>query len=307
MKKAMVIAAAAVLLGVAATAGGSLLIRPKAAQVSLATVDTKPIRRELTLTGRVESAQSRGVCVPVACVVGTVAVKPGQVVEKGERLFTVDGETTRQVAAALTGGDLPAVDLPREMTAPIKGVVSTVNVQPGDMADPGTPSVVISSGEALQIKVGVPEKELPRVAVGQAVTVKGVAFQKQSYRGTLTELAPTARTQLQGTAGETVVDAVIALDPDDLDESLRIGLTATAAITLDETPAALIVPFSAVTQQDDGREFVYLYQNGRAVKRLVTTGRVAEGGFEVIAGLSRGDRLIRDAQAIKDGMAVTAP
>ena len=309
MKKYMVLAASTS-LAIAAIVAVSSFSKPAAVDVSLYTVSAHTVRHTVDYTGRVESAESKSVYTEIACIAGDVLVKSGQMVEKGDVLFTVDVDATKQVASTLGGqGTIPGLDLDslnlqKEVTAPVRGIVSSLNVTEGDITDTSKPCVVISSGEALQVKIGVPEKGLSHIYEGQEVTLSGVAFEKESYRGTVSEISPSARTQLNGSVSETVVDTTVTIDPEDVDDSLRVGLSAKASVTLEVSPNALIVPYDAVQQDDDGREYVYVYENGKAVKRVITTGNELVEGFEVKKGLSDGDQIIADPSKVDKNGAV---
>lgn len=299
-----------VALAMVVMGGMTALTRPTAVSAALYTVTAHTVRHTVEYTGKVESAESKSVYTAVPCVAGEVLVKAGQLVEKGDVLFTIDEDATRQVAATLGGQritELDQAELPTDITAPVRGIVTTLNVSEGDMTDTSKPSVVISSGEALQVKVGVPEKGVSHIFVGQEVTLSGVAFEKEAYSGNISAISPSARTQMSGTASETVVDTTITIDPEEVDESLRIGLSAKARITLEVSPHALVVPYEAVMQDEQGQEYVYLYQNGQAIKRVITTGTASEEGFEILEGLQNGDRVVASPEKIKkSGTAVTA-
>lgn len=311
MKKYMILAASTS-LAIAAIVAVSSFSKPAAVDVSLYTVSAHTVRHTVDYTGKVESAESKSVYTEVACIAGDVLVKPGQMVEKGDVLFTIDMAATKQVAATLGGQsqllDLANLDtIDNEVTAPVRGIVSTLNVTEGDITDTSKPCAVISSGEALQVKIGVPEKGLSHIYEGQEVTLSGVAFDKDSYRGTVTEISPSARTQLNGSVSETVIDTTVTINPEDVDDSLRVGLSAKAQITLEISPNALIVPYEAVQQDDEGQEYVYVCQDGKAEKRVITTGNELSEGFEVLSGLSDGEQIVSDPTKVgKNGAAVTS-
>lgn len=310
MKKYMALAIATA-ASIAAIVTVSAFTNPGAVAVSVYTVSPQTVRHTVDYTGKVESAENKSIYTDIPCIAGDVLVKTGQLVEKGDVLFTVDVDATKQAAAtledALPGSSLDEGEIQQEMTSPVRGIVSSLNVSEGEITDSAKPCVVISSGEALQVKISVPESGLSDIFVGQEVTLSGVAFEKDSYRGTISSIAPSARTQASGTASETVVDTIIDIHPEDVDDSLRIGLSAKAQIVLNESPNALIVPYEAVLQDDEGREYVYICQNAIAMKRVITTGNALEDGFEVRAGLKEGEQVILTPEKIeKNGAAVTA-
>ncbi len=122
------------------------------------------------------------------------------------------------------------------MTATASGIISTLNVVSGSLTDTSKPCAVIASSDMLRVKIAVREQDLQKVAIGQRVTITGSGFRKPSYTGVLTELASSARQQIVGTVTDTVVDAVVMFDQDQMDPSLRVGLNAKAAVRVSSTP-----------------------------------------------------------------------
>lgn len=160
----------------------------------------------------------------------------------------------------------------------------------------------------LRVKIAVREQDLQKVAIGQRVTITGSGFRKPSYTGVLTELASSARQQIVGTVTDTVVDAVVMFDQDQMDPSLRVGLNAKAAVRVSSTPDALVVPYECVLQDEEGNEYVYAYTAGRAVRRDIVSGEEWSTGFHVVSGLQAGDTVILDPGKIAgDGTAVVVP
>ena len=130
------------------------------------------------------------------------------------------------------------------------------------------------------------EKDLRKIQVGQAVRVSGMAFDKENYTGTLTYVSPSARQQVSGTTTETVVDAVVTLQ--ETDASLRPGLTAKASVVTGSVPDVIIAAYEDVLQDEEGNEYLFVYRNGRACKRVIITGSERSEGFEIVSGLEAG-------------------
>lgn len=155
----------------------------------------------------------------------------------------------------------------------------------------GDTMAVAAAGKKVQIRVAVPENRLRQVAVGQRVRVTGAAFGADAYSGTVAELGAAAHTTA---AGGTVVDAVIALDA--ADETLRCGLTAQAGICVSRVEDGLLLPYDCLCT-DDGN-YVYVYENGRAVRRDVQLGAELSDGALIASGLEAGERVIRTPDAV---------
>lgn len=303
MKK-YIILASATLAAIALIIGIRRVTAPSVTTVTLTTVETSAVRQTVECNGKVENSDSKEVYVDWPCVAREIHVSEGQRVKKGEALFSVDVEASQQVLSQW-GSALPDVSasaIKETVTAPVSGVVKAVNVQKGGVADTSQPCVVIASGGGVHITVAVREKHLSRVAVGQEVEVRGVAFAKECYHGTLSQIAETARQEYIGASNETVVDAVVSLSEDEIDSSLRTGLNARATVVTEIIEQALLVPYECIGQNDAGEEFVYVYQdNGTAVRTVPTFGRECADGVLAVSGVAPGARLVQDPEGLSGG------
>ncbi len=287
--------------------GGRLMRKPPA-EVTVITLEPQLVEQTVSCSGKVETAKSQNVYLSMPCVAGDVYVKTGQEVKKGDVLFTVDVNATRQVLAQAGGLAASQIDdemITKEVTATTSGVLSSLNVTPGSLADTSKPCAVIASSDRMQVKIAVREQDLQKVAIGQSVTITGSGFRKSAYTGVLTELSSSARQQLVGTVTDTVVDAVVVFDQEQMDASLRVGLNAKAAVRVSSTPDALVVPYECVMQDEEGTEYVYALSDGRAVRRNIVSGEEWSTGFHVVSGLQAGDQVIANPDKVPhDGAAV---
>lgn len=152
------------------------------------------------------------------------------------------------------------------------------------------------AGEAVLVRVAVPESRLRRVAVGQQVRVSGDAFSAEWYRGRVAALASSAYVT---PSGGTAVDAFITLEG--TDDSLRCGLTARADICV-STVFGMLLPYSCLLADDRGEEYVWIEEKGRAARRYVTVLEETASGALITGGVEEGDRLITDpSDSLKEG------
>lgn len=80
-----------------------------------------------------------------------------------------------------------------ELHAPFDGVVSIVNVDPGDPSSTGgMPAIQIVDVNALRVEVQISDVDIARVAVGQTTTVIADALPGRQFAGTISYVAPTA-------------------------------------------------------------------------------------------------------------------
>lgn len=283
------------------------IVHPEPTAVSVKTLSASAIERTVMCSGKIQTGDTDQVYMKWPCVAQSVNVKKGDTVKAGDVLFTVDEQATIETigSAGQSITDVSALKIDTIVKAPISGVVDSISVQAGQTISSTKPCVVISSDERLQLLVEIGERDVKYVRVGQPVHIRGAAFMKERYTGRVLSISSTAIEQYSGTSSETVVEAVVEIEPNDQDESLRLGLTATADIVVDEQENGLVVPYGCVLQDDDGQEYVYVYQNGQALKRVIETGWELRDGFQVVSGLVAGESLITEPALISaDAMAV---
>lgn len=307
MKKYVWLAMATALL-LAGTVIAGKAVKPEPVEVTVITLESKAAEKTVSCSGKIETSESKKVYTDMSCIAQEVLVSAGQTVNKGDVLFTIDVDATKQVLATMGGvspDTIPAGTITQTITAPVSGIITTLNAAEGELTDSSKPCVVISPNSALQVKIAIHERDVKSIQVGQTVGISGVAFRKGRYPGKIKSISPSARQQYTGSVSETVVDAVVELDPAEVDDSLRLGLTAKAQVVVDSSKDMLLVPYEYVLQDTRGREYVYVLENGRAVKRVIETSDELRDGFRVEKGLSSGERIITNPESVKqNGAAV---
>ncbi len=181
------------------------------------------------------------------------------------------------------------------VSAPYAGVVSTRQVEIGQLASPGMLLLTIEDPADYQLEAVVSESRVPAVQVGAEVTVN-VSSLGQQFPGTVREIDPRA-----DPASRSFV-VKIRLEPL---AGLHSGMYGTAFFPA-PGEAMLTVPESAVIRRG---QLVGLYVVGpenHARFRLIKTGRSLDGRIEVLAGVAQGDRVvIEPSHELRDGSAVT--
>ena len=195
-----------------------------------------------------------------------------------------------QVASARTNLELAQLRLRQgQIIAPIDGRVASVLVREGEQAAPGAPAITILDEAAYHITVNVDEIDIDRVDVGQPVSITLDALPDTPVEGIVSEIAPTS------TATSGVVTYLVTINIDnDTAFDLRPGMSASAAITVDELDGVLVVPNWAVRlNRETGEAFVLIRRaDGTIEEVVVETGLRNEQFSEVLSGLSAGDVVV---------------
>lgn len=163
------------------------------------------------------------------------------------------------------------------LVAPIAGIVAKRHVVPGEKVANEQPIVTIVDLRTLEVAGSVGTHEVGALKPGMPVTVQveGVA---EPVKGSLARIAPAAE------AGTRSIGVAIAIaNPK---ETLRAGQYAQARVATGEGASLLTLPVAAVGSAS-GQDYVWIIEEGKLMRRAVTTGRrdEAKGLVEVKEGI----------------------
>lgn len=177
--------------------------------------------------------------------------------------------------------------------APFAGVMTEKHVLPGDLATPGLPLLALESTAHLRAEGTIPEKTASGLHPGDTVAVS-LDETAAPVNGHIEEISAAAD------AVSRSVLVKVAL-PDGAARSgqfARLQVGSTVADTL-------LVPLSAVTRFGQ-MERIFVVEQGRAVLRLVKTGRSLNGRTEILSGVNAGEPVVLvPPPALRDGQLVT--
>lgn len=175
--------------------------------------------------------------------------------------------------------------------APYDGVVSDVAVVLGDMAMPGRPLLTVYDPRVLRVSVAVPQMVATRLTPGQPLQVElpGMAA------GRITPV----NTQLLPTVDPATHTLELRLDLPAGLSGASPGMFARAWLPLAAGAGTrLYVPAQAVVRRAELTAVYIVSGDGRPLLRQVRLGRVQGDTVEVLAGVSAGERVVLDPQAV---------
>jgi multidrug efflux pump subunit AcrA (membrane-fusion protein) len=108
-----------------------------------------------------------------------------------------------------------------QIVAPFDGQVGTINVRTGELATPERFLLLLGDARQMHVETtDLRETDVVRLHVDMPVEVTFDALPEEVFQGTIKQIAPVSNTE-KGSTNYTV-----KIDVDDLDESLRWGMTA---------------------------------------------------------------------------------
>jgi len=173
------------------------------------------------------------------------------------------------------------------ITAPFDGVVASIDAKVGDTIAAGTVIVHLIDPTAIELKVQVDEIDIPKIKLNQTAVVSIDALPDVKLEGSVTAISPVSA----ATGGVVLYDITISLTaPEGSD--LRVGMNATADITIEKRSNVLLVPTRAIMQDRRGNSIVVVQAGEELQPRPVVTGLSSGLQTEIIEGVSEGETIL---------------
>jgi len=227
-----------------------------------------------------------------------MAEKARRDLERGERLYAdqvISLESLQnlrtQAAIANAARDAARFNLGySRIVAPRDGVVLRKLVEERELVPPGQPVVVLGSADrGYVVRLAVADREIVRIAKGDAARIRVDAYPGVELKGVVNEVSSAAdpRTGL--------FPAQIRLDsmPD-----IRLASGLVANVTIEPTHSSGVqytyVPVSAIVEGEGRTASVFVIDGTIARKRLVRVGFIRDEQVALAEGLKPGERVVTE-------------
>ena len=163
--------------------------------------------------------------------------------------------------------------------APISGIVENKSIEEHNMISGSSPIAVISANEGMEVKFGATADIEKNLKPGDGIKI---SYGGKDYNGNITEISNV----ISATTG--LYDTKASLEGStDLQTGAKVKLT----LLKERESDVLTVPLSSVLYSGNDA-FVYVYNDGQAVKRDITTGIYDDEFITVKEGLTLNDDVI---------------
>jgi len=302
--------------------------------VQTAAAEVKQISLLKTYSGSLEGEEQANIVAKLPERIVAVRVKVGQHVKAGEILVSLDkagassqyfqaeaayknaekdlhrmealfneGAISRQMLDGTQTGfsiakaNFEAAKSSVELTSPISGVVTAVNVNTGDLAQIGIPLATVANLSSMKITFSVNELDLPNFAAGQSVKIFSEMNASLVRTGKILQSSKSAEI-------DSRTFEVKAAFPNTSDGWFKPGMFCKAERELVTGKNNPIIPTKALTNSSNGIG-VFTVKNDRAYFNLVTVGLSNDNESEILSGLSSGDKVVTVGMSnLKNGVLV---
>lgn len=187
--------------------------------------------------------------------------------------------------------------LKEPLTAGVDGVVVGIDVQEGNVTQPGERLLAVSTTGGNRVNVEVPLYQSSAIAKGQpAIIVSRDSDGDKQYKGKVEKVSTAAVDSKYSKTKEKVIQVEVSIDEEN---DLRPGFIADVEISGQAKTAVPVVnSFSVI--EEDGEYFVYINDGGRARKQKVNVGARTVNSYEIL-DLPVGTQVIVNPFKVRNG------
>jgi len=205
--------------------------------------------------------------------------------------------------------------------APIDGTVTLLKVEKGERVVgtemmSGTEMLRVADLERMEVLTEVNENDIVRVSLNDSAYIEVDAFPDRKFKGIVSEIANSATSTGVTTDQVTNFEVKILLLKESYQDLIternpqpfRPGMSASVDILTESKSNVLTVPLQSVTMMadsllradslnkgtisDEPREVVFVYDRGKALTTIVTTGIQDNDFIEILSGLDVGAEVV---------------
>lgn len=226
------------------------------------TVGTQTIQKTLTSSGQINSAETEKVSLNTSKYFKTMCVEEDDTIKAGENVLKYTNGTY--------------------LTLDQDCVITSYSVP--DTGDICTDSnyVEVQYLDTLKLTLSINEAEIQNVKEGQEVEIILTADETRTYTGKITKIDSIGS---YASSGSTFTATVEFKN----DGNIKLGMTASCTVILEEASDVIAVPIAAVQETDNNKYVVVVKEDGTTENIEIETGISNDNYVEVKSGLNGGE------------------
>ena len=175
------------------------------------------------------------------------------------------------------------------ITAPFSGVITSKNIETGDMANPGMPLISIETPKVFEVIAMVPETEISKIKKGTSVNVLVKSLDK-TLKGKVSEVSTSAK----NTGGQYLVK----INLEKTDVPILSGMFSTVQFPVErEIKSSLVlIPKDAIVKNGQLSGVYTVSESNTAMLRWLRLGRTYGNSVAVLSGLNADESYIVSAE-----------
>ena len=172
-----------------------------------------------------------------------------------------------------------------QIKSPINGIVFAISAEAGQTYQSEATLFTIGDPKALEVVANVTEEDYPIISKGQRVEVYFDARPEATIEGTIDRIIPL---RIEGDRPRYNIYIML----DEVPDGLADGMTADAAVTIDQRTGVLCLPRSVVRASGVDEVSLKVWTNQTIETRTVTVGLRGDSDVEILSGLAEGEQVV---------------
>jgi RND family efflux transporter MFP subunit len=181
-----------------------------------------------------------------------------------------------------------------ELIAPIGGTITSLSLNPGDEVDDSSVITISNTDQPYVIDASLDETDWDKAKLGFEATVTFDLLPDNNYSGEIIQVDP----KLDDSSGTWMVHILVQVDQT-VNVDLPVGSSASVDVTGGEALGVVLVPVSALRENEEGTYVVYRMKDGTPVEQNVEIGLQDILYAEVKSGLQNGDVVVSDVTSVE--------
>jgi len=201
---------------------------------------------------------------------------------------------TKAIEAQLVSARARLNDL--TIRAPFSGVLGFREVSKGAYIDAGDAITSLDDLSVIKVDFHLPERLLTHIHVGQQVSAANTAYKDKEFIGKITAID----SRIDSSTRSIKVRANISNEALNLHPGMLLNISVLLQVEkILQLPESSIIPIENV-------HYVFVENEGKAVRKAIKIGRRHPGVVEVVSGLVEGQQVVVEgALKLRDGSAVS--
>ena len=175
------------------------------------------------------------------------------------------------------------------VTAPFPGRVADLRVVEAQHVSPGTELMTIVDLDPIKVEVQVLEAEIGYLMEGRRASVTFAAFPNETFTGRVSTINPVVDPEFR-----TGRVTLLLSNPQG---RIKPGMYARVSLEAQSFPDRILVPRSAILEKDR-RTMLFVFEDGRAKWRYVTTGLESDFLVEIVPNEAGGTSMVEPGEIV---------
>lgn len=224
-------------------------------------VSKQTIKKTLTSSGQIEASNTEKLSLNTSYYYSTILVEEDDVVKKGEKIIKYSNG--------------------KYLTAPYDLVIKSTSLPTKGKKATSSNYIEVSNIENVIVNISINESEIPNISVGDDVEIVLTSDSSKKYTGQISKISSVGT---YSSSGSTFA-AIVSLKNDG---NIKVGMSVSCTINIEEHEDVLTVPIGAVQINGD-RRYVVVVSSSETKEVDVTTGLSDDNYVEIKSGLTTND------------------